>query len=152
MLDFDTHAGDGTVLALLDEPRALVAETYQPGFPGAFLPNQTRDGIVRFKTDHAPKFLDYWQRILDRVHAFEPAVVLVSAGFDAHRADPLSRIGVSDSAYVRLGEQLRALQCPVVAGLEGGYNLDSTRRCAALFCEQLSHKTDRSDRLAHSSG
>ena len=140
VIDFDTHAGDGTVLSVLDEPRVLFAETYQPGFPGAFLNQPTREGILRFKTDFAPKFHEYWTRIFERIRAYDPELVLVSAGFDAHAQDPLTRIKVSDEAYSFLGRELAALPCPVVCGLEGGYNLDSTRRAAALFCAELARK------------
>lgn len=137
VVDIDTHAGDGTVLSVLDEPRVFFGETYQPGFPGAFLQRPTREGIFRLKTESAGKFREYWERILARLQAFEPEVLLVSAGFDAHVQDPLTRIGVNDHTYAWLGERFAALGCPVVCGLEGGYNLDSTRRSAQLFCEQL---------------
>lgn len=137
VVDIDTHAGDGTVLSVLYEPRVFFAETYQPGFPGAFLERPTREGIFRLKTESAGKFREYWERILERLREFQPEVLLVSAGFDAHRLDPLTRIGVDDGTYAWLGERLANLGCPVVCGLEGGYNLDSTRRSAQLFCEQL---------------
>lgn len=140
VLDFDTHAGDGTVLALLDEPRAFFAETYQPGFPGRFMPREHRSGIERLLTSDAYDFRPNWDHLLEQVSSFQPQLVLVSAGFDAHQDDPLSQIGVDDEAYAWLGQKLAALPCPVVCGLEGGYNLNSTRRAAALFCEALAAK------------
>ncbi len=137
VVDIDTHAGDGTVLSVLDEPRVFFGETYQPGFPGGFLTRPTREGILRMKTESPVKFREYWERILARLEAFQPEVLLISAGFDAHVQDPLTRIGVPDGTYAWLGERFAALECPVVCGLEGGYNLDSTRRSAASFCAAL---------------
>lgn len=137
VLDFDTHSGDGTTLAFLNEPRVFFGETYQGGFPGAFLGRPTGEHICRRKIGQPEQFRSAWEDIFSRVRAFDPNVVLVSAGFDAHRQDPLSSVGVEDDVYTWLGEQLRALDVPVVAGLEGGYNLASTRHCAALFCAAL---------------
>jgi acetoin utilization deacetylase AcuC-like enzyme len=141
VVDIDTHAGDGTVLSVLNEPRVFFGETYQPGFPGAFLERPTRDGIFRLKTESAGKFKEYWERILEKLTAFQPQLLLISAGFDAHVQDPLTRIGVQDSTYSWLGERFAQLPCPIVCGLEGGYNLDSTRRAATLFCEQLATRS-----------
>lgn len=87
MVDIDTHAGDGTVLSVLDEPRVFFGETYQPGFPGGFLSRPTRDGILRMKTESPVKFREYWERILARLQEFNPQLLLISAGFDAHEQD-----------------------------------------------------------------
>ncbi len=140
ILDIDTHAGDGTVLSVLDEPRVFFGETYQPGFPGAFLSAPLREGIQRFKVTDSTRFQSYWERLFAQVRDFAPSLVLVSAGFDAHFQDPLTSIGVPERIYTWLGRQLAELPCPVVCGLEGGYNLDSTRRSAELFCGELALK------------
>lgn len=142
VVDIDTHAGDGTVLSVLDEPRVFFGETYQPGFPGGFLTRPTRDGILRMKTESPVKFREYWERILTRLQEFNPELLIISAGFDAHEQDPLTRIGVPEGVYAWLGQRFAKLGCPLVCGLEGGYNLDSTRRSAAAFCEQLVHSPD----------
>lgn len=137
VLDFDTHAGDGTTLSFMDEPRVMFGETYQGGFPGNFMRGPAGPNVIRRKLTRAAEFEPAWEDILSRVQAFRPDVVLVSAGFDAHRDDPLSMIGLDDEAYHWLGQRLAALGIPVVCGLEGGYNLDSTRRASALFCAAL---------------
>lgn len=141
VLDFDTHSGDGTALAFLNDPRVFFGETFQGGFPGSFLVRPPAERICRRKVSHPSQFKDAWVDIFARVKSFNPELVLVSAGFDAHRDDPLSTVGVGDQVYTWLGEQLLGLGVPVVAGLEGGYNLDSTRRCAALFCQALAGST-----------
>jgi len=142
VVDIDTHVGDGTVLSVLDEPRVFFGETYQPGFPCGFLSRPTRDGILRMKTESPVKFREYWERILARLQEFNPQLLLISAGFDAHEQDPLTRIGVPEGTYAWLGQRFAQLRCPLVCGLEGGYNLDSTRRSAEAFCAQLVHLPD----------
>lgn len=139
VVDIDTHAGDGAVLSVLDEPRVFFGETFQPGFPGGFLSRPTRDGILRIKTQSPVKFREYWERILARLQEFNPQLLLISAGFDAHEQDPLTRIGVPENTYAWLGQRFAQLGCSLVCGLEGGYNLDSTRRSVEAFCAQLVH-------------
>jgi len=79
VVDIDTHAGDGTVLSVLDEPRVFFGETYQPGFPGGFLSRPTRDGILRIKTQSPVKFREYWERI-PREHLCMAGTALCSTG------------------------------------------------------------------------
>lgn len=137
ILDIDTHAGDGTVLSFWDEPRVFFAETYQKGFPGRFIRQPPRTGIVRHKVEAPHEFKQGWTRILEKVSEFSPELVLVSAGFDAHKLDPLTEIGVSTETFAWLGAEFGRLDCSVVCGLEGGYNLDSTCDSAVSFCENL---------------
>ncbi|KWU19104.1 histone deacetylase family protein [Burkholderia cenocepacia] len=133
VLDFDTHSGNGTILSLLHEPRVLFAETYQKGFPGAFMPGFTPGNVLRHRCGTAQEFVRSWTALLAKVREFRPSIVLVSAGFDAHRADPLGLIGVDDLDYAWLAAAITAVGAPVVAALEGGYSVKDTARCAALF-------------------
>lgn len=137
VLDIDTHSGNGTVLSLLRRPEILFAETYQQGYPGSFLPGVRPDHILREKCNKAREFGYAWTRLLERVKAFAPQLVLVSAGFDAHGADPLGVPGLSDEHYRWVADGIAALGAPVVATLEGGYSVPDTARCAALFVERL---------------
>ena len=59
------------------------------------------------------------------MRAFGPDLVLVSAGFDAHRADPLAQMEVSEDGFFELAERCAALGPRVAAVLEGGYNLET---------------------------
>lgn len=137
VLDFDTHSGNGTILSLLDEPSIMVAETYQKGFPGAFLPGYMPTNVHRRRCDSAREFTHAWLNLLTKVRDFNPSLVLVSAGFDAHQADPLGLIGLTDLDYAWLASSIAAIGAPVVATLEGGYSVADTARCAALFVATL---------------
>lgn len=139
ILDFDTHAGNGTILSFLEpDSRVMFAETYQPGYPGKFLPGDQRPPhILRKKCNHPAFFLQHWRKMLSQISGFHPELVLVSAGFDAHREDPLSRMGLSDFHYQQLAKEILAITPRVVATLEGGYNLESAPRCAGLFLAEM---------------
>lgn len=137
VLDFDTHSGNGTILSLMDEPALLFAETYQKGFPGAFLPGRRPDNIRRIRCNTAFDFRLAWAELFSAVDDFGPDVILVSAGFDAHKADPLGLIGLDDDDYAWFARSLAELGYPVVATLEGGYSVADTARCAALFVKTL---------------
>lgn len=139
VLDFDTHSGNGTVLGLLNRPGdVLFAETYQPGYPGAFLQKRTRPAhILRKKCTRRIDFLQAWEKLFAEVRAYQPQLIMVSAGFDAHAADPLGALKLQDEDYGWLASNLRALGVPVVATLEGGYSTSDVARCATLFVERL---------------
>jgi acetoin utilization deacetylase AcuC-like enzyme len=72
------------------------------------------------------------------VSAFDPDVVLVSAGFDAHRDDPLAQMEVSADGFRELGRRCRALAPRAAAVLEGGYNLDTLPDLVEAALEGLS--------------
>jgi acetoin utilization deacetylase AcuC-like enzyme len=138
VIDFDTHSGNGTALCLASESeRVLFAETYQGGYPGTVFPKGTPPHILRTKCRNPSDFAHAWRRHLPKIAAFQPEMMLVSAGFDAHMRDPLGVMGLSDTAYPWLANELLAITPKVVAVLEGGYHEEATPRCAALFVSQL---------------
>jgi len=137
VLDIDTHSGNGTILTLLDKEGFLFAETYQQGYPGAFLPGVRPAHILREKCNKAREFTYAWSRLFEKLTAYQPQLVLVSAGFDAHRADDLGIPGLSDEHYRWVADGIAGLGAPVVATLEGGYAVTDTARCAALFTSRL---------------
>lgn len=140
VLDFDVHSGNGTVLGLIRRPEFLFAETYQPGYPGAFLKKTTRPAhILRKKCDRRSDVIRAWSQFFETLAEWEPQLVVVSAGFDAHHQDPLGTLGLLDSDYAWLANGLLGLGAPVVANLEGGYSKEATPRCAALFVSTLAN-------------
>jgi acetoin utilization deacetylase AcuC-like enzyme len=139
ILDFDVHHGNGTEDAFHDDPRVMLCSTFQhPYYPysGADsgnehiinvpLPAMTDGRGFRAAVD------EQWIPALDR---FRPQLVLVSAGFDAHRDDPLAYLKLDDEDYRWVTERLvevaeRHADGRVVSTLEGGYNTDALGRCA----------------------
>jgi len=137
ILDIDTHSGNGTALSFLDNPKVLFGETYQPGYPGNFLPGYCPSNIVRRLVKSPFQYFEGWEMILQKVRAFEPQLVLVSAGFDAHMSDRLGVVNLLDRDYIRIAHDILDVSPRVVACLEGGYDLPATSRCAALFVEEM---------------
>jgi acetoin utilization deacetylase AcuC-like enzyme len=138
VLDFDVHSGNGTISGLVAQPDILFAETFQPGYPGAIFQKTLRPAhILRKKCLERRDFLRAWHGFFDSLRAWRPDLVIVSAGFDAHRADPLGTLKLLDEDYVWLARGLLTLDAPVVASLEGGYSVPDVARCAALFVDTL---------------
>lgn len=138
VLDFDTHAGNGTIDILWEDAAAvLFAETYQKGFPGNFLNRPAPPHILRRKVEQSAQFLPAWDGLLNAVRDFRPELVLVSAGFDGHAEDPLSAVQLRDAHYERLFQGVLQVSPRVVSVLEGGYNVESTPRLAHKWVQAL---------------
>ena len=142
ILDIDSRSGNGTVLSFVDEPRVLFAETYQPGYPGNFMPGVRPAHILRERCNSRQQFLDAWSALLPYIAAFEPELILVSAGFEAHESDPMAVIGLRDEDYTWIGEQIMKITPRIVACLEGGYEVETTSRCARLFVQAMAQSHD----------
>jgi acetoin utilization deacetylase AcuC-like enzyme len=151
VLDIDTHSGNGTALSIIRSPevfgdgkkssladcRAIFAETYQPGYPGAFMPGYRPSNVLRNLARAPYQFWEGWNTFLPQVAEFKPDLVLVSAGFDAHFNDPLGEIQLLDRDYAKIARDILNVSPHVVACLEGGYDVPTTARCAALFVQEL---------------
>jgi len=138
ILDIDTHSGNGTIDIFLEPTEnVLFAETYQVGYPYYQMPKPQPEHIWRRQVDNAKEFRAQWIQLLAKVRDFSPELILVSAGFDAHKEDPLTQIGIDDVDYAWLAKAILEVSPSVVAVLEGGYNLESTGRSANIFISQL---------------
>lgn len=143
VVDFDTHSGNGTVIGLKDDLRFLFAETYQMGFPGRpLMRHEHPSNVHRIETDQdqyaRASWKSAWQEVLlPKIKAFQPEIILISAGFDAHRNDPLGMTYLEDEDYVWITGELVSIQPRIVSVLEGGYSLLDTARCARLHVKSL---------------
>ncbi|TDJ35541.1 MAG: histone deacetylase family protein, partial [Gammaproteobacteria bacterium] len=135
VLDFDVHHGNGTQAVFWNDPDVLYASTHQyPGYPWTGASGETGVGNI-INRPLAPgsasePFRDAWTGILEALAAFRPEMVLVSAGFDGHRLDPLADLNLETEDFAWLTGQIRnfARDCcegRVVSLLEGGYDLES---------------------------
>jgi acetoin utilization deacetylase AcuC-like enzyme len=130
VVDFDVHHGNGTEALFADDPRVLTVSLHQwPFWPGTGGPGSSSDGIVNIPlasgsgdTEYRRAFEDVVEPV---VRAFAPDLVLVSAGFDAHRQDPMAELTVSTEGFQELAARSAALAPRIAAVLEGGYNLDT---------------------------
>ena len=138
VLDFDVHHGNGTEDAFHDDPRVMLCSTFQhPYYPysgsdsgNAHIINTPLPAMTDGRGFRAAVERD-WLPALD---AFKPQMVFVSAGFDAHRDDPLAYLKLTDEDYRWVTEKLvevagRHAQGRVVSTLEGGYNTEALGRC-----------------------
>ncbi|WP_299619533.1 histone deacetylase family protein [uncultured Tateyamaria sp.] len=149
VVDFDVHHGNGTQALLQDDPRALVVTSQQmPLWPGTGLasdrgPHQTVLNLpLAPGTDGAHAIAEYEAKVLPALHAHQPELILISAGFDAHQDDPLAQLNWSVDTYTQLTDMLtNAAQtlCKgrVVSVLEGGYDLDALAACARAHVQSL---------------
>ncbi|WP_343080320.1 histone deacetylase family protein [Ostreiculturibacter nitratireducens] len=148
VLDFDVHHGNGTQDLLWDEARAFFASSHQmPLYPGSGHPSERGVHGQVMNVPLSPgtggaEMRAAWEGILDRAREFQPELVLVSAGFDAHRDDPLAGLmwTESDFAWVTgaicdLAEETCAGR--VVSCLEGGYDLDALAASVAAHVRVL---------------
>ena len=137
VVDFDVHHGNGTQDLLWDEPRALTITSQQmPLWPGtgAETDSGAFDNVVNIPlppgSNGAAMRAAYERIAFPRIKAFEPELIIISAGFDAHQDDPLAELNWSTEDFVWLTKQLCALandlcEGRLVSALEGGYDLNA---------------------------
>ena len=138
VLDFDVHHGNGTEEAFHEDPRVMLCSTFQhPYYPysGADSGNEHIINVPLPAMTDGRGFREaverYW---IPALESFKPEMVFVSAGFDAHRDDPLAYLKLDDEDYRWVTEKLvdvadRHAGGRVVSTLEGGYNTDALGRC-----------------------
>jgi acetoin utilization deacetylase AcuC-like enzyme len=137
IVDFDAHHGNGTQDCFYADPRVLYVSMHEfPLYPGTGRLEETGTGDGKGSTVNFPfpagTTGDAYLAAIDELvipvtEAFAPTWLLVSAGFDAHRADPLTGLGLAAGDYADLTRRLLPLVARgrVVAFLEGGYDLEA---------------------------
>ena len=124
--DFDAHHGNGTEAIMGGRPGCLFASVHQsPAYPGTGLVStgNCRNWPIAPRAPR-PQHLEALRASLDTVIAFDPDLVLVSAGFDAFVRDPITAMSLEMDDFATLGAWLRASARPAAAMLEGGYSAD----------------------------
>lgn len=155
VIDFDVHHGNGTQAAFWGDPRAAYLSTHQEGiYPGSGWLEEASGADLRGRMVNLPlppRTGDAgFSQILERVMRpfvchFQPELLIVSAGYDAHWRDPLAGLGLSSAGYGALSRGLVHLadencQGRVVFLLEGGYDsLNVARGIEAGFCALTGH-------------
>ena len=153
ILDWDVHHGNGTQHTFESDPSVLFVSTHQyPYYPGTGAVSEDGEGRGRGATLNCPMPAGagdreyeraFTERILPKIEAFAPEVVIVSAGFDAHAADPLAHIMLSTEFFAWMTERVLEVADQHAGGrlvslLEGGYNTDVLPLCVATHLELLS--------------
>jgi len=128
IVDWDVHHGNGTEDIFRADPTVLFVSMHQwPFYPGTGGPENQAETLVNVplpagSTDE--EYLRAWdERVEPAVRAFEPELVLVSAGFDAHEQDPIAQMLVTEAGFRELARRSAGLAPRTAAVLEGGYNV-----------------------------
>ncbi len=142
VVDFDVHHGNGTENILAGNDKVLFISTFQhPLYPGSGVPASSNN-IINFPLEAysgSEIVRNLWQtQVIPYLNNFQPELLLVSAGFDAHAEDPLAQLNFQDDDYRFFAEQLKQVadsHCngKMVACLEGGYNLSALGRSVCQF-------------------
>jgi acetoin utilization deacetylase AcuC-like enzyme len=148
VVDFDVHHGNGTQACFYDDPSLFYASTHQyPLYPGTGSRGETGVGNIvnvplRPMAGSREFRTGFSREIMPALDAFRPEMLLISAGFDAHKSDPLAQLLLDEADYTWVTEQLLEVaahhaQGRVVSTLEGGYDLVALGASAAAHLRVL---------------
>ncbi|HYE47452.1 MAG TPA: histone deacetylase family protein [Caulobacter sp.] len=147
VVDFDVHHGNGTQAAFEQDPTLFLASIHQqPLYPGTGAASEVGVGNIAngIVGPHAPR--ERWRKVFEslmaRVDAFEPDLIIISAGFDAHARDPLASQSLEAEDFAWATRAVVAVANGrsggrVVSSLEGGYDLEALGRSALAHVQAL---------------
>ena len=156
VVDYDVHHGNGTQWMFYEDPRVLYVSTHQyPFYPGTGAADDVGRGKGAGFTLNVPLEAGstdgdygevYKSLVIPVIDQFQPELMLISAGFDAHERDPLARMRLSTTGYASLTKSLceaadRHCHGHVVGVTEGGYDLGALKACLEAFVSVLDGAT-----------
>jgi acetoin utilization deacetylase AcuC-like enzyme len=145
--DFDVHHGNGTENIFHDEPRVMLCSTFQHPFYPNFGADSGNDHIINAPLaagtggeEFRAAVTQHWLPALER---FQPELLLISAGFDAHRDDDMAMLKLTEADYAWVTGALKNIadkyaQGRIVSALEGGYDLQALARSVLAHIKVLS--------------
>jgi acetoin utilization deacetylase AcuC-like enzyme len=143
IVDWDVHHGNGTQAIFWDDPSILYVSLHQwPFYPGTGGPGEGNETTLNVPL-RAGSGDDEYLRAFDElvapaVRGFEPELLLVSAGFDAHADDPIAMMELTGHGFRELARRCAGLAPRVAAVLEGGYNLATLPGLVSAALDELS--------------
>jgi len=148
IVDFDVHHGNGTQAAFYNQPNVLYASSHEmPHYPGTGHPSETGAGnIINVPLAAGDSGVEFRQKynsiILPALKNFRPDLLLISAGFDAHKDDPLASIMLVEDDFKWITEELMSIadvccEGRIISALEGGYNLRALAASVAAHIKSL---------------
>ena len=140
IVDFDVHHGNGTEALFRHDRSVLTVSLHQwPFWPGTGGPGANEDGIVNVPlaagSGDAEYSAAFEYHVEPAVRSFAPELVIVAAGFDAHRDDPLAEMALTADGFRELARRCASLAPRTAAVLEGGYNLGTLPAVVAAALE-----------------
>ena len=148
IIDFDVHHGNGTQDIFYNNEKVLYISSHQyPYYPGSGAASEKgiKDNILNIPLvagTQTHEFLNAYDCIFKKLTEFKPEFILLSAGFDAHKDDPLAQINLESKDYYTLTERIMSLAkelCKgrVVSILEGGYDLNALKESVNYHLRSL---------------
>jgi len=145
VIDFDVHHGNGTEAAFIDDPHVLMCSFFQhPFYPYSGLEGGDNMVNIPLPASTSGKLVrEMISKIwIPRLQEFKPQLIMISAGFDAHREDDLGQMGLVEDDYVWITQQLmnvanQTCKGKIVSCLEGGYNLSALGRSVVAHLKTL---------------
>ena len=145
IVDIDYHHGNGTQ-EFFDEIKSVFTASIHgnPEFEYPYFwgyAEETGKGQAVGTNHNEPlpagtkreKFAEAVGRILEKIRGFDPAFLIISAGFDTHETDPIGSFKLKTEDYVSIGQQFRSLGLPTLICQEGGYNVEVLGECVKNF-------------------
>ncbi|MFK8024121.1 MAG: histone deacetylase [Ilumatobacter sp.] len=160
VVDWDVHHGNGTQDIFWNDPNVMYVSTHQsPLYPGTGRLAETGGDAAPFTNLNLPlppgTRGDVFRRAFDEVVApaierFEPPWLIISAGYDAHRNDPLASLQLTSSDYADLAVRLQQLvpDRRLVVALEGGYDFDALRMSTGATLSALAGEAYRPEHVS----
>ncbi|MBI4429837.1 MAG: histone deacetylase [Ignavibacteriales bacterium] len=152
VVDWDVHHGNGTQEIFYEDPSVFYISLHQyPFYPGTGAADETGEGKGRGFTLNCPmkagstdkEYLEaFREKILPALHKFQPELLMISAGFDAHKDDPLANILLTEKSFAEMTKMVTEVAEKYCAGrivsvLEGGYNLEALAQSVEEHVRQL---------------
>ena len=148
IFDWDVHHGNGTQNIFYNNEKVLYISSHQyPYYPGSGAANEkgNKDNVLNVPLSAGTlshEFLNAYESIFKKLKEFKPEFILLSAGFDAHKDDPLAQINLESKDYYTLTKRILTLAkklCngKVVSILEGGYNLNALKESVDYHVKSL---------------
>lgn len=147
IIDFDAHQGNGTIDILANDKRFLICSSFQhPFYPNSHYQVGFYNNVLNVPLQAGCGGVSYRDLVManwdEALRSFAPELILVSAGFDAHQADPMAELAFSDEDYYWLGKWIADLAAqrntPILSVLEGGYDLNALARSVVQYLSGLS--------------
>lgn len=146
IVDFDVHHGDGTEAIFKDDPRVMLCSTFQhPFYPYRGHDSRTENMVnvpLAAKSGGGEIRQVFEQIFIPALDKFQPELIYISAGFDAHCDDPLADLALVNEDYIWMTTRIKQVaqqhaQGRIVSSLEGGYDLTALAEAASAHIESL---------------
>ena len=148
IIDFDVHHGNGTQDIFYNNEKVLYISSHQyPYYPGSGAANERgkKDNVLNVPLNagtQSHEFLNAYESIFKKLKEFKPEFILLSAGFDAHKDDPLAQINLESKDYYTLTKRILDSAKKLCAGrvvsiLEGGYDLNALKESVSYHVKSL---------------